>query len=428
MTDSILVKRTDKARTSLHRGKPLLPTRREWNPTTKGRFPLTPRTDGRWQKRISQRAYYFTGDWREALKELNHVLTEIKAGRDPLDAIKSEAVTLFEVCDRFIIDRKQRQKEGLLTQRSLDDYERVVTRLRKVFGDETPAELIGPADFARLRETISRTRGIVALGNEIQRVRSVFRFAEAAGLVNRNSINFGPAFRKPTKRELRKHRQASQQLNGKRLFSQSQILAMLDAADSQMRAMILLGINCGLGNSDLGQLTVGNLDLDSRWLDYPRPKTGIERRCPLWPETVDAIREVLKERERGAKSKLKRDSLVFLTATGLPWHRDKSDSPISKKFGDLLRSIDKTAEAQALERKFPVPEKLKRNGVNFYALRHTFATIGAGTRDQVAANYLMGHADHSMAAIYRETIDDSRFVAITEFVRAWLFNEKSDAE
>jgi len=55
--------------------------------------------------------------------------------------------------------------------------------------------------------------------------------------------------------------------------------------------MILLGINCGLGNKDVGNLPASSIDLERGWLDYPRGKTGVTRRCPLWPETVEAIRE-----------------------------------------------------------------------------------------------------------------------------------------
>jgi hypothetical protein len=42
----------------------------------------------------------------------------------------------------------------------------------------------------------------------------------------------------------------------------------------QLRAMILLGINCGLGNSDCAGLSHSHLDLERGWLDYPRVKTG----------------------------------------------------------------------------------------------------------------------------------------------------------
>ena len=66
---------------------------------------------------------------------------------------------------------------------------------------------------------------------------------------------------------------------------------------------------------------------------------------------------------------------------------------------------------------------LKRPRLNFYALRHTFETIGGETRDQVAVDYIMGHAPHSgdMASKYRERISDERLKAVTDFVHQWLF-------
>ena len=64
---------------------------------------------------------------------------------------------------------------------------------------------------------------------------------------------------------------------------------------------------------------------------------------------------------------------------------------------------------------------LKRPGVSFYALRHTFETVAGGSRDQVAVNSIMGHVDDSMAANYRERIDDDRLLSVTQHVRGWLF-------
>jgi len=49
-------------------------------------------------------------------------------------------------------------------------------------------------------------------------------------------------------------------------------------------------------------------------IDYPHPKTGIARRCPLWPETVAAIRAALDKRPA---SKSEEDAtLVFVTKYG----------------------------------------------------------------------------------------------------------------
>jgi integrase len=165
--------------------------------------------------------------------------------------------------------------------------------------------------------------------------------------------------------------------------------------------MILLGINCGFGNADCGHLPQSALDLDGGWVNYPRPKTGVNRRCPLWPETVAAIQEALASRPAPKDSA--EDSLVFITKYGFGWAKDTSTNPVSQETRKLMNRL----------------------GINghrgFYCLRHTFETIGGEAKDQVAVNAVMGHVDESMAAQYRERVSDERLKAVADHVRAWLF-------
>jgi hypothetical protein len=42
-------------------------------------------------------------------------------------------------------------------------------------------------------------------------------------------------------------------------------------------------------------------------------------------------------------------------------------------------------------------------------------------RDQPAVDFVMGHADPSMAGHYRERISDERLQAVADHVRGWLF-------
>src|SRR5262249_7926513 len=69
---------------------------------------------------------------------------------------------------------------------------------------------------------------------------------------------------------------------------------------------------------------------------------------------------------------------------------------------------------------------LYREGLGFYALRHVFRTVADEARDPVAIDLIMGHTDPSMAGHYRERIDDSRLLAVTEHVRLWLFRDELD--
>src|SRR5690349_958569 len=109
------------------------------------------------------------------------------------------------------------------------------------------------------------------------------------------------------------------------MFEAEELCRLFQAATQPLKAMILLGVNCGFGNSDVATLPLAALDLDSGWVNYPRPKTGIPRRCPLWPETVTALREWLAERPE-PKAEADRP-LVFVTKYGHAWTKSTSDNP-----------------------------------------------------------------------------------------------------
>jgi integrase len=232
----------------------------------------------------------------------------------------------------------------------------------------------------------------------IQKTRSVFKHAYESGLLDRPT-RFGPDFAPPSKKTLRLHRAAQ----GPRLFTAEEVRRMVEHANPQLRAMILLGINCGMGNMDVATLPAAALDLERGWLDYPRPKTGLPRRCPLWAETTEAIRAAL------AKRPAPRDpahaGLVFLTRFGGCWDTGKRDTPISKEMLRLLRHLGING----------------RKCLGFYCLRHTHRTVSDGAGDQPAADHIMGHEVAHMSSVYREGISDERLKAVSDHVRAWLF-------
>ena len=66
--------------------------------------------------------------------------------------------------------------------------------------------------------------------------------------------------------------------------------------------------------------------------------------------------------------------------------------------------------------------KLYRKVLGFYALRHTFQTIGQRC-DKDATKAIMGHAENAndMSAVYNEEpISDKRLKSVTDYVRKWL--------
>jgi integrase len=367
-------------------------------------FPLFPHDTKRWAKKILNKTHYF-GPWNDpqgALQKFLDQKDDLYAGRTPRRS--TEGVTIRDVCNRFLAVKEHMVDTGELSPRTYRDYKDTVIRICGVLDRYRPANDLRSEDFEQLRMSLAKTRGTVSLGNEIQRVRVIFRYAYDAGLIEK-PICFGPAFRRPTRKTLRKVRQSKPPL----MFAAAELQQLLNASEGQLRAMILLGINCGFGNNDCGTLPVSALDLEAGWVDFPRPKTGIQRRCPLWPETVQAIQSAIECRP--APKDEADGNRVFITKYGKPWAKDTPDSPISKETTKLLKEL-----------------KLHRPQLGFYALRHTFATIAGDSRDQVAVDSIMGHAppEDDMASRYRERISDERLVAVSNHVRQWLFAGQAD--
>jgi hypothetical protein len=274
------------------------------------------------------------------------------------------------------------------------------------FGRATAVQSLTPERFAEFRSVLAKRRGTLALGREITQTRAIFRWSYDDGLIDQ-PVRFGRAFVRPSK----KTRMAEQNGREQRWLEAEEIRAALDLADPQLHAMILLGVNCGMGNLDVSELRLRHVK--DGWLDYPRPKTHELRRCPLWPETIEALAVVRKIRP-AHRREVDADR-VFLTKYRNPWvryRRTRADS-VAQEFRKLLDAI-----------------KVTRHGVGFYALRHVFQTIGEETGDLPAVARIMGQADQRIAGHYREWRKDDReaerLSRVTEHVRAWLWPTGDD--
>ncbi len=277
-----------------------------------------------------------------------------------------------------------------IESRTYDEYFATCSRFADFVGHGCGIVSLTAHDFASYKLDREKTCNVVVVGNEVSRVRTVFNWLKE----NKHLAelpNFGTEFRKPSRKLVRRHRNEQ----GKRMFQPEQIRLLLTEAGIHMRAMILLGINCGFGPADCAMLPITAIDLNKAWLCFPRPKTEIEREAALWPETIEALETSLKYRHT---PKLE-SSKLFIRHNGREW--DKDDSELSKYFTAVRRRV------------------LSDGGM--YWLRRTFETVAGDSKDQVAVNYVMGHADESMAAVYRQGIDPQRLRDVADHVRSWLF-------
>jgi integrase len=346
------------------------------------------RGSGQWCKKVRGRVFYFgkLADPEAAEARYHRERPYLETGVPvPADV---DGLTLRDLCNHFMTWKETQRDNGEIGERHYKELFACCERMLAVFDPNRVASTMTSQDFAKLRDELAKRFGPVRLGNEVQKIRSLFGYAYDAELLDK-PVRFGPSFKGPSRRVLRQNKAS----RPKRLFNRDELLLMLLAASETMEAMILLGVNAGLGNHDVAALRVESLDLQAGWLDYPRCKTGIERRVPLWPETVAALREIIGKRKTG---------LVFLTRWLNPWN----GSLVSQRTNKLLRELG-----------------LHRHGVNYYACRHTLQTVGGDAKDPDALRSIMGHVDDSISSHYREGIPDERLQAVTDCVRNWLFGK-----
>jgi integrase len=380
-------------------------------------FPLFPHATRRWAKKIGGKLWYF-GPWDKPQEALTRYLTEkddILAGRDPR-ARKTEAYTLGKLCNEFVNAKKAALDRGQVTAQHFRNLFEACERLVAFFGGGKAAEAIGPDDFERFGNSFPSTWKLRRRKREVGAVRSVFSYGVKQEKLVRT--RFG-TFQQPTKKELTVERQIGERKHGNRDFTPKQLRTIIDAAPIPLKAMVLLGVNVGYGNTDCSTLPLAYVDLDAGFISYPRPKTAVERRAALWAETCAVLREAVARRPPPASED--DAGLVFLTVNGLRWVRSvttkddtgkvkvQCDDSVQKAFRALLKSLG-----------------LYRPGLSFYTLRHCCETHG-GT-DQIAIDRVMGHESPGMGSNYRQGIGDDRLRAVADAIHAWLFPPQIEAD
>lgn len=222
-------------------------------------FPLFPHATRRWAKKIRGKMHYF-GLWDDVDGAEAKYLAEradLHAGRKPREV--SAGVTIKDLANAFLNAKKALVESDELTDRSWRDYKATADVVVAHLGKGRLAADVGPDDFAALRAKMARWWGPVALGNAIQRVRSVFKFAAEVGLIDRPVI-YGQRCQEVAERSATP--------------DPADHLVLKDCADELRRVAGELELAEGLG---LKARNLGTTPADKRWISIT---TGPRR---LWP-------------------------------------------------------------------------------------------------------------------------------------------------
>ncbi len=369
--------------------------------------PLFLHGNGQWCRKVKGKAYYFGSDFAAALKRWADAKDHILAGEPP--PRKDGRATLAELANLYLADSRQRVKAGDVRADHTAQVKVVLDIIVGAVGGTAKPDLMTPAAWSKVRQAIATTK----TGKRTAQTTLKVRLAKCRAFINwcvKNkhvkSVDTADALAPPAKRLIKREENA----RGDRLWDPSDLQKVIAAASAEFRAVLLLGINAGMGSLDIAMLTRSQWKPGQEFLTCPRNKTGQKRRIWLWQETREALATAVAKRAEPARQRFA--DRLLLSGRGYPWSRVEAIGTL-----DATRTPLAAAKAKA--------------GVKvgcFYDLRRSFRTAASEVCDLEAIDYCMGHAGEGEGATYLRKISDDRVKRVCEHVRSWLYGRASNSD
>ncbi len=257
-------------------------------------------------KKFRGKQHYFGADPGEALarylKEKDYLIAGVEVPKE------HDHISVRDLVNLYLENREQdrssaRTSTNHITERTFAEYKDTGSVMVQLWNHRS-VSMLTPMDFAKLRHRLD-SGSADRLRRRMTNVRSILKWGRLNGFLKAD-VNYGSEFDLADKSQLRKAK-ANQE---KPIFDAVTIRKALDAAWPSIKAFILLGINCGFYSKDISDLK--NSYIDGEFITFPREKTGIDRRCWLWPETRAAI--------EAAKPPDNPEDRVFLSKRGKALH------------------------------------------------------------------------------------------------------------
>lgn len=245
-------------------------------------FPLYAASNGCWAKTVNGKRHYF-GAWDNPQAGYQKYKREIDALQHGIvPTPDTDDLRLAQLVKSFLVFKRDKQVPKI-TAGTLQDYKDNCKAVLAMFGRTRKVSNIGPLDFQKLHAESAKTHNTITLKRDVACTRALFHYCDDTFNIR---VRHGKYFRKPSRAEIRRNTKERES----RMYEPAELQGIIKAADPQLRAMILLGLNCGFGNRDCTYLTPDVIDFEGGWISYERNKTGKDRRSPLWAETLRAIK------------------------------------------------------------------------------------------------------------------------------------------
>jgi integrase len=331
--------------------------------------------------------YYFGSNKKEAFQRYLDQAAYLHGNKTNSQKLANDAMTLKQLCDMYLKYQFSKVQADAITARHYNDQISSLNKLMTFLGQSRRIKGITTLDLQNYKRKLQKQyRSGHRLNLHISNLKTLFHWARKNDILE-HIPNIDAVSRSKII-----HKQRT-------IFTHDEVNKLLAIADTQMKAMIWLGLNCGFGCTDCSELQWKHLDLVNGRVVLPRRKTGIQRDLPLWPETIEALKMVYRK-----------GKLVFYTARGNPFVRNvlKTNADGNEKYSPL-NSISTKFSRMIKRSGLDVPK-----GTGFYTLRRTAATMAARSGDPFVVQRLLGHANLLMATRYVQDVSKQ-----TDEVIAW---------
>jgi len=342
------------------------------------KFPLTLHPTGQYCKKIRGKIRYFGTDKKKALERYLAQATYLHGSQSLMQEVSNGKMPLKQLCDLYLQYQHSRLLAGAITPKHYNNDIGSLGKLTSFLGPGCKIESISTLDLQNYKRKLQSVYSVSRQNLHIGIMKAMFHWARRNDVLetipNIDAISKGKTLHKEMY-----------------TFNSKQIKKLLSAADVKMQAMIWLGLNCGFGCTDCGKLKWKDLDLKNGRVRFPRNKTGVGRNFPLWPETIQALKELPRS-----------GPLVLCNSQGQPWVTTviKTNGNGKREYTPVNR-VTPTFSRLMKKVRMQVPK-----GTGFYALRRTAATMAARSGDPFAVQRLLGHVDLTMATRYVQDVSE----------------------
>jgi integrase len=307
--------------------------------------------------------------------------------------------------NRFLTFKRNKTQAGELSLTTLGDYLREINAFVAFMRPRSDAGALRPEHFSAYMNhlIVQRSLGRRARKRVRAYVTAFLRYGAKNGWYSMPNTGTDWAVSATDPDSIRQAKaRAGQKDFSEVILSGAEIDRLVQEASPAFQALILLGINCGMGPADLGRLTWDRIDLVRGRLNFPRPKTGVMRVGYLWKRTRHALQRVQSlKHNRNAIDRAGEAAPVFVTRKGLPYYRERELYTEVEVGRSLVRKLKGVAVDNAIRITFSrLARRMELEGVTFYRLRHTFKTLGKRAGDRETLDLMMGHKDTSTGKIY----------------------------